>query len=279
MNRCPLHTDQDTMVPCLECGRYFCRVCDPPSGAGQYCPRCYQESLADLEEKSAPRMAAVRGLFEAKERKEKPIKPKAGIRPGPSAISRFTDKARSAAASVPGLPARAGSIAERAFREHFPLVISRVEKYGGEPPLLKCWYKLLAVVLSGAASWTLIAAWTHHRRAWVSIVVAFLVAAGTVWSLGTRFGLIVGLFAMALALLSLAIGEVLVQALYRYSVIKSLDLPRIALSQAEYAGDVYRRFVVNVVILRFLPSAAVAFMVGWWPVPKRPGWRGFRISG
>lgn len=62
-------------------------------------------------------------------------------------------------------------------------------------------------------------------------------------------------------------------------MIKSLDLPRIALFQAEYAGDVYRSFVVNVVILRFLPSAAVAFMVGWWPVSKRPGWRGFRISG
>ena len=279
MNRCPLHPDQDTMVPCLECGRYFCRVCDPPSGAGQYCPRCYRQSLAELEEKRGPRMAGVRGLFEAKERKEKPVKPGAGIRRGPSAISQFADKAKSAVATVPGLPARVVSLAERAFREHFPLVIGRVEKYGGEPPLRKCWYKLLAVVLSGAASWTLIAAWTHHRWAWVSIVVAFLVAAGTVWSLGTRFGLMVGLFAMALALLSLATGEVLVQALYRYGVIKSLDLPRIVLSQAGYAGNVYRSFVVNVVVLRFLPSAAVAFMVGWWPIPKRLGWRGFRISG
>ena len=53
MNKCPVHPDQETMVPCLGCGRYFCRICNPPSGAGQNCPRCYQESLVELKEKRA----------------------------------------------------------------------------------------------------------------------------------------------------------------------------------------------------------------------------------
>lgn len=183
------------------------------------------------------------------------------------------------AAGVPGLPSKAWSYAVDAVKEHSPLVEAEVEKYEGEPRLRECWYKLVAVVLSGAAIWTLLTALTHHRRPWVSVIVAFLVAAGAVWSLGTRFGVIVGLFAMALALLSLAIGEVVVQGLFRYGVIKSLDLPAVSLSQVESKGGIYSRFFYNVLVLRFLPSAVVAFLVGWWPIPKRIGWRGFRIKG
>lgn len=73
----------------------------------------------------------------------------------------------------------------------------------------------------------------------------------------------VGLFTIALALLSLATGEVLVQILYRYGVIKSLDLPRISLGQLGSRGDIYSHFFYNVLILRFLPSAAVlSWLVG-----------------
>lgn len=53
--RCPGHRDKDTMVPCLECGRDFCRLCDPPKGSGQYCRACYDKSLAQLESKKAGR--------------------------------------------------------------------------------------------------------------------------------------------------------------------------------------------------------------------------------
>lgn len=279
MNRCLLHPDQDTMVPCLGCGRYFCRVCDPPSGAGQYCPRCYQESLAELEEKRAPGLAGARGFFGIQEREEACAKPDATAKRGPSKVSGVTQKIKDAAASVPGLPSKAWSYVVGAVKEHFPLVIREVEKYEGEPRLRECWYKLVGVVLSGAAIWTLVAALTHQRQPWVSVIVAFLVAAGTLWSLRARFGLIVGLFAMALALLSLATGEVLVQVLFRYGVIKSLDLPKISLGQLGSSGDIYSHFFYNVLILRFLPSAAAAFLVGWWPISRRVGWRGFRISG
>ena len=278
MNRCSSHPDQDTMVPCLGCGRYFCRICSPPSGAGQYCPRCYEESLAELEERRTSPLAAVRDFPGVGDRAEEGARPEGSSPRSPSTLSRFTNELKRVPEVIPGLPARAWSKIAHATTEHFPLVLSGVEKYEGEPRLRECWYKLAAVVLAGAATWTLVAALTHHRRPWVSIVIAFLVASGTVWSLGTRSGVMVGLLAMALALLSLAIGEILVQVLYRYGVIKSLDLPSIALSQAEYAGNVYRRFVVNVVILRFLLSAAVAFLAGWWPISKRIGWRGFRVS-
>lgn len=84
---------------------------------------------------------------------------------------------------------------------------------------------------------------------------------------------------MALALLSLATGEVIIQVLFRNGVIKTLDLPAVSLLQVKSQVGIYSRFFYNVLILRFLPSAVVAFLVGWWPIPKRIGWRGFRIKG
>lgn len=49
--RCPKHPEQETLVPCLGCGRDFCRICEPPRGAGQYCPACYEKTLGDLKSK------------------------------------------------------------------------------------------------------------------------------------------------------------------------------------------------------------------------------------
>jgi hypothetical protein len=279
VDRCPAHPDQETMVPCLECGGYFCRICDPPSKAGQYCSRCYREILRELEARRAKGLAGARGFFRARGREDVRARTDAAGEPAPPETSEVAKKTRGVAAGEPGLPAQAWSYVVDAAKEHFPLVVAEKEKYEGEPLLRECWYKLVVVVLSGAAIWTLIACLTHQRRPWVSVVVALLVAAGTVWSLGTRFGFIVGLFAMALALLSLAIGELAVQALFRYGVIKTLDLQAVSLSQLKSKGGLYSRFFYNVLVLRFLPSAVVAFLVGWWPNSRRIGWRGFRISG
>jgi len=252
VDRCPAHPDQETMVPCLECGAYFCRICNPHTEAGQYCSRCYLAKLVELGE---------------------------NVNRGSSEVSGVTREKKDAASAVSGLASRVGSFVVGAVKEHYPLIERGVEKYEGEPLLRECWYKLVAVVLSGAAIWTLVACLTHQRRPWVSVVVALLVAAGTAWSLGTRFGVMVGLFAMALALLSLATGEVIVQVLFRYGVVKTLDLTAVSLLQLKSKGGIYGRFFYSTLVLRFLPSAVLAFLVGWWPISRRIGWRGFRVSG
>jgi len=279
VDRCPAHPDQETMIPCLECGGYFCRICDPPGKAGQYCTDCYRETLAELERKRTPRLAGARGLFKIQKREEERAQTDATGEPALSETSEAGEKTEDAASGLSGVAARAWSRVADAAKEHYPLIERGVEKYEGEPLLRECWYKLVAVVLSGAAIWTLVACLTHQRRPWVSVVVALLVAAGTAWSLGTRFGVMVGLFAMALALLSLATGEVIVQVLFRYGVVKTLDLTAVSLLQLKSKGGIYSRFFYNTLVLRFLPSAVVAFLVGWWPISRRIGWRGFRVSG
>jgi hypothetical protein len=252
------------MIQCLECGEYFCWICGPQGKTGQYCSGCYRKILTGLETKSTKRISGARARAEAA---------------GETTRSKTSEASQKTGAAAPGFPARAWSYVAASARKHFPLVLAEKEKYEGEPLLRECWYKLVAIVISGAAIWTLIACLTHQRRPWVSIVVALLVAAGTVWSLGTRFGWIVGLFAMALALLSLAIGELAVQALFRYGVIKSLDLTAVSLSRAKSKAGIYSRFYYNALVLRLLPSAVVSFLIGWWPIKKRIGWRGFRTSG
>ena len=197
------------------------------------------------------------------------------VKRDPSEAAEATQPTKDVYASVRGLYSRMWSRLADTARNHFPLVLRETDKYVGEPPLRECWYKLVAVVLSGSVIWALVAALTHQRRPWISVIVAFLVASGAAWSLEARFGVMVGLFAMALALLSLAIGEVIVQVLFRYGVIKTLDLPVVSLAQVKSKGGIYSRFFYNVLVLRFLPSAVVAFLVGWWPVSKRIGWRGF----
>lgn len=279
MDRCPVHPDRETMILCLECGTYFCRICTPPGKAGQYCEDCYPEALIEPEGKRASRPTGARGFSKVQEREAARARTDVSAEPATPEIAGVTRKTKDASAGVPGLPSRTWSRVVDTAKNRFPLVERETEKYGGDPPLRECWHKLVAVVLSGTAIWTLVAILTHQRRPWVSVVVALLVAAGTVWSLGARFGLIVGLFAMALALLSLAIGELIVQALFRYGVIKSLDLQVVSLSQVESKGGIYSRFFYKVLVLRFLPSAVVAFVVGWWPVHRRIGWRGFRING
>lgn len=58
MKECPRHRGMDTMVPCMRCGRYFCRICNPPRGATHYCPQCQEEIVRDLERKSRKKTAA-----------------------------------------------------------------------------------------------------------------------------------------------------------------------------------------------------------------------------
>ena len=139
------------------------------------------------------------------------------------------------------------------------------------PPLARAWYKLLPVVLGGAAAWTIIVAKTHRRVGLHTWIIAAIVAVCVVWSLGLRFDLPTAVVTVMLTLLSLAIGEVLVHLLYTSKVIKTLDV-----GGPDVASAYYRSFLHKVLVNRMLPSALIAFLIGLWPLPKRIGWRGFK---
>ncbi len=139
------------------------------------------------------------------------------------------------------------------------------------PPLARAWYKLLPVVLGGAAAWTVIVAKTHHRVGLHTWILAAIIAVCVVWSLGLRFDPPTAIVTVMLTLLSLVMGEVLVLLLYKFKTIPTLD---VGISDA--ASAYMRSFLYNALVIRMLPSALIAFLIGLWPLPRRISWRGFR---
>jgi hypothetical protein len=300
---CPKHPDSESMVPCLGCGKYFCSICDPIRGAGQYCPVCYEESLSKItlskprptqgrlhrprgrskEKRSAGPQAGPPGSKECSTSKRFAVPGGVGAgvmrkRSAKSAGDRPEREAGGAKRMVVSfggyLRALPGRIIPQAVTftvEHFPLAIVDTRRGEEMPPLARSWYRLLPVVLSGAAVWTAIVVIGHKRVGWQTWIVAAVVAACVVWSLGSRFDLPTAIVTMMLTLLSLTIGELTVHLLYSSEVIKLLDLA--------FPGDAsvfYSDFFYKVLVTRMLPSALIAFLIGLWPFPRRIGWRGFK---
>lgn len=159
--------------------------------------------------------------------------------------------------------------------ENFPFELKKREQLLGMPPLAKSWHKLLAFVLAGSIAWAGLVAFSHRRSPWFSIVVAIIVAVGIVYSLGARFGLSVAACTSSLAVLSLVMGELIVQLLYVSHVIPRLDVtPLYSVVSVEKPEIFYRVFFNNLLVWRIIPSAVIAFFIGWWPIKRRPGWRG-----
>jgi len=291
------------MVPCLGCGRDFCRVCDPPRGAGQYCPACYEKSVSEIGQKKAGRLAVLSrflpgrgagGKAKGKKAVGAPApgdRPQGRIKPTPEAEEReksarwpgragsfVRGKAAGAWAWVKGSPRRAASWVARIYRDHFPLTLVATGRLEDAPPVASSWYKLLAIVVAGCGLWTVAVALSHERNPAYSIVVALMVAVAVVWAMGTRFSVAVGIITAMAAVLSLVTGEILVQLLYKHDVIKTLDVTRIALRNPEGVRTVYRNFYYTLFVYRMLPSVLVAFFIGWWPLPRRLSWKGFKVA-
>lgn len=298
------------MVPCFGCGRYFCRVCFPLKGAGQYCKRCHEDNLERLAggenqghtepETTGGENSALKPDRRAAEAGGGP----AGLPPA-GRLSRITGSAavrlgaayRSASAGVErgvtgtgrGLAAAGVSVARApgtAFRwirgvagRRFPLDLAERKALEGGISLSPVWHKALAFVLGGAAVWVLAVAVFHQRNPGFSIAVSIFIAGGVVWSIGTRFGVSVGIIAAMLALLALALGEVAAQLLFRAGLIRISDIERVSLYYLGDRGRFAGAFAVKVLLYRLIPSAVAALLVGWWPFPKRIHWRGFAGEG
>lgn len=286
----------------MGCGRDFCRICDPIRGAGQYCPTCYGKSLEQIStKKPVPVLGMLRDLRgkrkaggsqkpEATERCKESMQRKkqfaglGGVRAGvmgkrsAGAAARpdgLRGKVKRIAPFIGGwvtrLPGRVIPRTVAFVKEHFPLAIVDTRRGEGMPPLARAWYKLLPVVIGGAAAWTIMVARTHRRVGLHTWIIAAIIAVCVVWSLGLRFDLPTAVVTAMLTLLSLALGELLVHLLYSLKVIKTLDI-----GGPDVASAYFRSFFHKVLVNRMLPSALIAFLIGLWPLPKSIGWRGFK---
>lgn len=259
------------MVPCLGCGRDFCRLCDPPRGAGQYCRRCYEETLRDLE-RSGTKGGRLRGRSGRRVEDRKDASAPGSRRAGAAAALRGALEVVAAVPGKAGRATRASVPAARSFaRERCPVVLKEKERATGPLPLGGRWPALAAVALGGAVVLAAVSAVTRHRHPCFYVVAACLVALGVALSMGARFDPWVAAVAVVLAVFALVAGELLVQVLYRLSVIRKLDVDTRHVGSSSFYAGYFR----SLVLFKLLPAAAAAFVVAWWPFPRRPGWRGF----
>ncbi|PKQ28702.1 MAG: hypothetical protein CVT63_01240 [Candidatus Anoxymicrobium japonicum] len=233
MKRCPEHLDEETMVSCMDCGRDFCRVCNPMLGAGQWCPICYDRSLKDLT---------------AKETGDEKRKKRGRLRISLRNAAVFTKK-------------------------HFPISFSQKISWEGEPPLVKAWPGFLVAAIGGGGLWMAAVLLTRRRLAIFSICVALLVACAVVRSLGVKYGVATAVLASATVMLALVAGELIVQLLYRLEVIRKLDLVRAWANTPN--SRIYAIYYKKLLLARMLPAVVIAFIVGWWPLKRKLGWKGF----
>ena len=311
MEICPRHSDQDTMVPCIECGIRFCRICQPIPPTGQYCPNCHLRLISvyaeQIEATEADGLAA--GPADGPDRE-----PAEGTRAADEKVGRlasflamdateFADWLSSAlrlpghrrtetAVGTPeadtGVQTGIEVIPVRKARRSKPrtAIMGGLAAVGRLNPiclkkkmpaidvsLREVWWKLIIWTLAGAALWFALALIVHGRLTWVSLVAAVLVAVGVLISLEANYGIEAALLCMALSAMALMIGEGAIQVLINLGHYKSL-MPKYMPSQS-ISGTFYYGLIVH----RLLPAAAVAFLIGWWPLPKTFGWRGWRGAG
>lgn len=294
------------MVPCLGCGRSFCRLCHAPRGAGQYCPACYREQVERLQEKSgraeppqAAENAPRKGLRERLRKRPRDGSADTAAREGRQgrdwrAPFRWIDgKAVAAGAAIKravlylaGLPKRAALFVAwccrwlwRLARDRWPFCLAPREALEGNPPFREAWWKLLACVVGGIALWTAVVWLTGIRNPGFSIGVALAVSGGVVWSMGFKYGPTTGVICAGLVLATLVMAELLVQLLFRAGLVHKLDLQLTGLISLEKPRMFYGTFVFRLAAYRLLPSAVVAWLVGWWPLKRRPGWFGLAGRG
>lgn len=303
MNDCPKHPGQNTMVPCLGCGRSFCRICDAPKGAGQYCPACYREQVERLQEKSATDQVSApaeetpggrsrigRGRKPKKDETDSDPRRRGALLAPFHWIDRKVVAAggalKRAALYCARLPKRAALFVAwcarwlwRQAKDHWPLSLAPRELMEGNPPFGESWWKLLLFMAGGILLWTILVTFTGVRNPGFSIGVAILVSGGVIWAMGSKYGPTTGVVCAGLVLVSLVVAELLVQILFRAGVIHKLDLQLTGLISLEKPRTFYGTFLFRLITYRLLPSAIVAFLVGWWPLKRRLAWFGFGGRG
>lgn len=268
--RCPSHPQDETMVPCLSCGRYFCRICNP-QGGGQYCPQCFEEQLSRLSSKDLTSRGKGREAFKEK------VKPRAGI--GEFFHKKIISRIFAIFAFFRSLPAKIWRLLFNFWRYlivHFPFTLRETERSEGGLDIAQYWKKFVLFCAGGIVLWVILVSVTHVRHPLFSVLVAIVITGCTAWAFGPRFGMDVAFIATCLSAVTLMVGEVIVQLLVRLGLLKKLDVIRLPAVMIQKQSEiVYKSFYYKLFVHRLIPSLIASFLVGLWPLKKRIGWKGF----
>ncbi|MDD5747639.1 MAG: hypothetical protein PHP64_01065 [Actinomycetota bacterium] len=274
MNRCEKHPDEDSMVTCMSCGRNFCRICHPLLGAGQYCPRCHEEYIEKLGkgaeaipvEQKGKSKSLLKSLVEKIKRFFSAV---------PNAILSALRKCAKFFVFIAHLPVRIFRRVASEIKEHFPFSLAERKDLSDISVFQKIWWKLVISLFSGLILWVIVVMIFHQRNPAFSLVVSAIVAFFVSFFFGWEFGVPVGILSCLVVLGALSLGEVVAQVLCRAKILRLNDVQTIGIVQLGSKETFGFSFVIKVILQRLLPSAALAFLIGYWPLPKRPAWRGW----
>ncbi|MBU4391868.1 MAG: hypothetical protein KJ907_01605 [Actinobacteria bacterium] len=385
----------NTMVPCMRCGRSFCRICSPPEGGSHYCPGCSADLVRELVSKAEKRRTrpgrgkkkkTVSGRVAEKQASAitpstvstdqdsggAPAKPAGGEMPYVKRAGRVVTalsprQERDAWSRVPGFVLRpiswaggslkravsastgrlkglppgkmvaehqrrrdderrerrvrkvrrwkrargvlaswiahvvasaeslARGIVERVYkaavaaawfipkkmaalavaaRGRFPVVLVETDVPEDEPLYRERWGRLVLITVGGAALWVISVFVMKERWVLCGWLVGILVGIGFVWALEGRVSRDTGLLAAMAAVLSITVGELVVQLLFRLRVLKEIGITERLMARTYSAWGFYFNFFWWFVICLLLPAGLLAFLLGAWPFSRRPYWRG-----
>jgi hypothetical protein len=267
---CIKHPEKDSLIPCFECGKSFCRICNPLKEAGQYCPDCYEKIVSKYSGKPASRK-------NPKKKRESRIKQ---LREKTTEFNtKIKDSAKATASTAASLPRKTAVGTRDYLKGRFPVTLAEKQELDIVPPLNTTWYKFVALALGGTAIWVITTFLVHQRNPLTSIGVAILVAVGVVWTFGFKNDIRVATVAAMVVLTTLVLGELGVQILVKFSVINKIDFQPVTIYSLSHSKIFLSNFLFKILVWRMLPSFIIAFLIGLWPLPKRLSWKGFGQTG
>jgi len=263
------------MVTCMECGRSFCRLCNPPPKTGQYCPTCHEKVIARFSEQPISKKK-VKTSKTAK-KSERKIKGKATAVTGiiKEKGNAFGTKSKEISLNTVHLPGKTVTRIKNYLKGRFPVTLVDKEELETLIPFKEIWYKFAIIYGCGVVLWALIAILARERSPFISLAVSILVAGALVWVLGAKNDIRVGVLAVMIVLLTLMTGELVVQVIVKLGLISKIDVINMSMYILRKSGIFYRSYYFTLIVWRMLPGAVVAFLIGLWPLPKRLSWKGF----
>lgn len=163
-----------------------------------------------------------------------------------------------------------------AARERFPVVLVETDVPEDEPLYRDRWKRLVLITIGGAFLWVLSVFIIKERWILFGCLVGILVGIGFVWALDGMVTRDTGLLAAMATVLSLTIGELAVQLLYRLRVMKDIGITERLMARTYSAWGFYFNFFWWFVICMLVPAGVLAFLLGAWPFSRRPYWKGIQ---
>ena len=159
------------------------------------------------------------------------------------------------------------------IKSKFPISLGEVERAHGFEGFQKSAGRFAAITAAGVFLWVLSVFFLHKRLALFSCLVAFVISLGFLRVERWRFSRELGFLACCCSIISVILGELLVQILFKFRLIRDVGISEETMAIAKSAGSFLLYYLGWFVLGMLLPAGVIAFFLCYWPFQKRFYWK------